>query len=188
MKLKALGIDSTEFDSERAVSLRRNIVRVYNWILDSKGGEEICEAASILDKLVTRKVPLVQYRGMRFEDPAIADALLGGGMASKHPCESWTPSLEVAERFATERGPRPVFRYVTKRTLSKSEVILDVDGLTKVLTSILKEFKVADQKGQLHSSMDEERVHFTKVLEYFLRASKGFNESQSQTHLSLIHI
>ena len=128
MKLTALGIDSMEFDSERAINLSQNVARVYLWLQEGEGGKKICEAAAILNKLVTRPSPLTQFRGLKFEDPAVADALLGGNMASKHPCESWTTKPHIAQEFASDVGPRPVFRFIMMRKFSRNEIILDVEG------------------------------------------------------------
>ena len=170
MKLKVLGIDSKDFDRKRMNELKDDLFVVFSWIGNpggAQGRERICEAASILDKLVTRDVPLTQYRGLAFEDLSLADALLGGKVIVKYPCESWTSKLGVAEVFV-EEGPRPEIKYVMKRTFSKNEIILDTEGLALVLKALEKELKIAIKQEELHSS------NSTSDLQKFFRPIVGY--------------
>ena len=186
MKLTALGIDSMEFDAERAKDFKKNLMVVYNWIDMGEeaqaGKKSVCEAASILDKLVTRSVPLTQYRGLKFEDPAVADALIGGKTVSKMECESWTLRKDIAEEFAQDVGPKPFIRFVMIRTFSKNEIILDLDGLTDVFKSLIEELKEADKRGELHPSLGEDRVFTQKAMEGFISTVEDFSESEFLVH------
>ena len=113
MKLKVLGIDSMEFDFKRRDEIWTDINNVRKWLQDPSipsYERNVCESAAILDKLSSRNVPLVQYRGLTFEDPSVADAVLGGKMVLKRACESFTPSVDTAEYFVTEEGPQHAVR------------------------------------------------------------------------------
>ena len=157
MKLTALGIDSRDFDTQRMKELRRDMVLVRNWLRSPSragGRGKICQAAATLDKLVTRTVPLTQYRGMFFMDLSVADKLLEGRVSSKYPCESWTPGPYIALEFVdNEGGSRMLIGFVMERKFSKNEIILDIDGLVSVVKLLRNELMKADDRNELHPSI-----------------------------------
>ena len=187
MKLTALGIDSRDFDSDRMEDLRGNLRLLYKWLLftqdDSSGRKSLCEAASILDKLVTRDVPLTQYRGMTFKDLALADSLLGGKATIRYACESWTPNLRLAEKFALEYGPRRGIRYLMKRTFAKQEIVLDVEGLAEVMSFFSKELTKAGKLKEVHQSVRAKDLwQFLAKIDAYISHVYGLGEEEFLMH------
>ena len=152
MILTALGIDSMEFDLKRQTELLRHLGILHGWLIDTGTGgyrrDDVCESAAILDKLVDRDVPLVQYRGLSF-GPLMADAFLRGKAPFKYECESWTPNLDVAMDYVGKKALAGGVRIVSKKKHSKNEIILDLSGLIPVLKITVRELKKADKIGDL---------------------------------------
>ena len=170
MLLTALGIDSKDLDRKRLMDLEQNLEIVRTWIHDPDvftSRKSVCEAASLMHKLVTRPSPLTQYRGMTFKDLAVADNILSGKIVSKYECESWTPRKGIAESFAPMDDLSRGISYLMKRKFSKQEVILDVDGLTQSLRIFAKEFKAAMKKDEWHPTLDliGEKI-FSRIVKY----------------------
>ena len=183
MKLTTLGIDSRDFDLKRMADLRLRI-RIVSAYLNNPsttyGRDKVCEAASILDNLVTRNVPLTQYRGLTFADLDVADALLGEKAVTKYPCESWTSDLSIAEIHF--KGSSSRIRYLMKRTFSKQEVILDNEGLALVLKPLTKELEAAEESREIHPSIQRGLESLIDVVKEYVRFVSFLGESEFLVH------
>ena len=186
MKLTALGIESEEFDQRRINDLRHHLSVVRKWIHSSgEKGKSVCESARILNQLVMRDAPLVQYRGIRFKDPSVADSLLSGKVSTKYPCESWTPKEEVAESFVEDASGREIL-FLMKRKFSRNEIVLDVDGLGVSLKILAKELTRAEKQGYVHMSVIKniglDLLDLIKEAIAFAKFVKGMSEFEFLMH------